>query len=138
LKPSVEQYPKQDAEFAKLPARERLTRARQMLQRVDDMFVELYNENGGASVRRELQKVVVNLGPIPALARALMEESQKEMDFEALLPLSDKLTTTLALAITWTQEADDCWNMPCAVQEIDEARNSYLQAVEYMLEIEQL
>eukprot|EP00439_Symbiodinium_sp_Y106_P018491 s423_g2.t1 len=38
--------------------------------------------------------------------------------------------------VAWTSEADDCWNWSCNVQELDESRVSYLDAVDVLLELE--
>lgn len=123
---------------AKAAAHKRVHLAREALQRIDDSFIDLFIEDKGAAVRRELQKVVKYLGPTPALARDLLTEPGPEIDFDLLQPLADRLGTSLALAVNWTYEADDCWNSACGVQTLDEARESYLEATSILLNIESL
>lgn len=120
------------------PARRRLRLAREALQGIDDAFVELFIENKGAAVRRELQRVIAALGSLPAIAAELAEEPGSVVDVDRMVPLLDDLSRKLALAVSWTREADDCWNESCGVQEIDEARTNYLEATDLLLQMETL
>ncbi|CAE8587524.1 unnamed protein product, partial [Polarella glacialis] len=120
-----------------LPARRKVWLARKTLQRIDDLFLELMAEDKGAAVRLHLLEVINELGSLPKLAQELLDESSS-MDSDALLPLVDSLGTQLQYAVTWTSEGDDCWNASCNVQELDEARDSFLAAVDMLLQIESL
>eukprot|EP00415_Alexandrium_ostenfeldii_P003644 UN3644 len=67
-----------------------------------------------------------------------MEDPKREVDMDKLLPLTDSLGSELSLATNWTIEADDCWNSSCNVQELDEARDSMLNAVYTLMKMERL
>eukprot|EP00971_Amphidinium_carterae_P071798 1419964-Amphidinium_carterae.1 len=95
------------------------------------------NRGTAAGVRRELTRVQNELGQLPALARQLLEE-EPELEFDTLQPHIDELGVKLPLAISWSSEADDCQNGSCAAQEVDEARENYLDATELLVKIEQL
>lgn len=120
------------------PARVRLTRARQDLQLIDDDYADLIAEDKGAAVRKRIKRVVNDLGPLNDLAIEIMEDPKREVDMDKLLPLTDNLGSQLSLATNWTIEADDCWNSSCNVQELDEARDSMLDAVYTLMKLERL
>lgn len=122
----------------RLPGRARLLWARHELQHIDDTYIELFAEDKGAGIRKSMKRVINELGPLPALARELAEDPTCNMDFDALMPLLDTLGSRFALATNWTIEADDCWNSSCNVQEIDEARESMLDAIGILMQIERL
>ncbi|CAE7878998.1 pmp6, partial [Symbiodinium sp. KB8] len=87
-------------------------------------------EDRGQALRRELQKVIAELGPVTQLAQDLVEEPGRVNDSDAILALIDRLGRAFRLSVAWTSEADDCWNWSCNVQELDESRVSYLDAVD--------
>mmetsp|Transcript_122318 Transcript_122318/g.237926 ORF Transcript_122318/g.237926 Transcript_122318/m.237926 type:complete len:239 (+) Transcript_122318:100-816(+) len=126
--------PETDGVRQRLPGRARILQARKELQHIDDDFVELFIEDKGAAVRKRLKKVSFDLGPLPALARQLVEEP--DIDVDKLMPLLDNLGSKLALAQSWTTEADNCWNSACNVQVIDEARDTMLDAIGILMLIE--
>ncbi|CAK9073303.1 unnamed protein product [Durusdinium trenchii] len=118
------------------PARQRIWRARKTLQAIDKLFVELLEEDRGQALRRELLKVISDLGPIEELAQALVEEPGVVNDPDAVLQKTDVLGRALRLSVAWSNEADDCWNWSCNVQELDEARSNYLDAIDILLDLE--
>mmetsp|Transcript_13864 Transcript_13864/g.25481 ORF Transcript_13864/g.25481 Transcript_13864/m.25481 type:complete len:243 (+) Transcript_13864:45-773(+) len=124
---------------APMSARARIRRAKLDLQNIDENLIELMIANRGTAegVRRELTRVMKELGQLPALARQLLEE-EPDVDFDALQPYIDELGVKLPLAISWSSEADECQNGSCAAQEVDEARENYLDATELLVKIEQL
>jgi len=121
-----------------VPARDRVARARKDLQLIDDDYADLVAADKGAAVRKRIKRVVNDLGPLPNLAKELMEDPNRDVDMDKLLPLTDSLGSQLALATNWTIEADDCWNSSCNVQELDEARDSMLDAVYTLMKLERL
>ncbi|CAJ1359123.1 unnamed protein product [Effrenium voratum] len=120
----------------KSPARQRVWTARKGLQAIDQVFVELLEEDRGAALRRELQKVIVALGPMEQLAQELVDEPGDVNDPDAVVAKTDALGRQLRLSVAWSNEADDCWNWSCNVQELDEARNCFLDAVDILLDLE--
>eukprot|EP00931_Biecheleriopsis_adriatica_P041963 TRINITY_DN23921_c0_g1_i1.p2 TRINITY_DN23921_c0_g1~~TRINITY_DN23921_c0_g1_i1.p2 ORF type:complete len:205 (-),score=57.16 TRINITY_DN23921_c0_g1_i1:119-733(-) len=135
--PEVKVLLKEEPPESLSASRKRIWHARKTLQAIDEAFLQLLEENRGFAVRRELQKVADDLGDLPKLARDLVDEPGKRNDFDDIVPLVDKLGYQLRLASTWTAEGDDCWNYSCNVQELDEARSCYLEAVDTLLELEQ-
>lgn len=117
--------------------RERIRQARLDLQKIDDAFIDLYDDNKGESVRRELLQVERNLGTRQTVVVDLAE-AEPPVDIDESQPLVDELFNKLTLTATWTSESDDCWNTPCAMERIDEARINLLDATSYLMFLERL
>jgi len=122
-----------------MSALDKIRRAKLDLQNLDENLVDLMIQHRGTAegVRRELTRVMKELGKPALLARQLLDE-EPDVDFDALQPYVDELGVKLPLAISWTSEADDCQNGSCAAQEVDEARENYLDATEMLIKMEQL
>lgn len=119
------------------PARQRVWRARKTLQAIDQVFVELLEEDRGKALRREILKVIEDLGPAEQLAQDLVDEPGVVNDPDAVLQKTDALGRVLRLCVAWSNEADDCWNWSCNVQELDEARDNYLIAIDILMDLEE-
>jgi len=116
--------------------RRKLWMARQALQSIDDFFVDLLAEDNGSAIRLELQRVIQDLGRLPALLVEMIEEPGTNLEFEQVEPLVEELGKRLSLAVNWTLEADNCWNFSCGVARLDEARINIMSATDVLLRLE--